>query len=203
MTYSGDLEYYLNSVYFSALKGSIYHSLRMKFFDRWHRWAMFVVVLMSSCSLVHLLMGFVSKDFFTALFSFIALAAGTLDIAFSFTNNARVHDTLSNRWGELARRIDDKSGGKITEKDYYSFLREQERIAKDEPLIYIGLDAVAYNFACRSYGYSQMLQIPWYVGWLKSWIKFSYKQFTVVQRTDAKIKKAKAKTPKTKTSTGK
>ena len=195
----------LSGIYFAALKSRSYHSLRMDVLDARHRWIMFIVVLMSSSSLMYFaawFLGIIDVDpqnvNLTALFSFLTLIVGTSDIAFGWIAQSRRHDTLSNRWGDLVRRIDEKNseGKAIKERDYALFVKEHNLIIKDEPLIYMGLDAVAYNFASRSYGHNQVLIIPWQVRLFKNWYKFSNKQFTLKELPEQRVEKAEKSKPK-------
>ncbi len=192
----------LHAIYFSALKGSSYHSLRMGFLDWCHRWTMFLVILMSSSSLLYVAISVfgwfglgVEQMELTAFFSLATLVVGSSDIAFSWTTQARRHDTLSNRWGDLVRRIDDKRSEEegIREEDYKLFVKEHNLIIKDEPLIYMGLDAVAYNFVSISYGYSNILNIPWTVNLFKNWRKYSNHKFTSVEIIEPKAQSKKGK----------
>ena len=189
----------LNSVHFSALKGSIYHSLRASFFTRWWIFSVFIALFVGLGSIA-----LASDIFITAFFPLDETSFGLACFAFfvsffgflfDFTNKRRFHESLSYRWKGLVKALDDKfSEAKgISAKDYELFIKEYNSIVRDEPLIYFGLDAISYNIVSKSYGYSEELIIPYKVSLLKHYCKFLGRKFSPAPKRKQKTKARKGK----------
>lgn len=175
----------LDDIYFSALKGRVYHHLRANFLESWHRWSVCflslslwifsieIVRMLNSVEPIYSLFLDTDSLAFYILFSIFLIFL----VVLIFTRHFRHHEELSRKWKHLVLEINkQKSAEKtITKSDCERFVKEHNQIVKEEFEIYLGLDALAYNIVCRDYGYNKYLIIPWHVYRLKNFWKFSNK----------------------------
>lgn len=191
MNFSDNFAERLHGVYFSALKGSIYHSLRADFFRRCWVFSVFITLILGLGSIALASNIFIAPifpldktSFFLASLAFFISFFGFL---FNFANKSRFHESLSDRWKDLVKRIADKRGETkgVSAKDCELFIKEHNSIARDELLIYLGLDAVAYNTASRRYGYPRKLKIPLHVHLFNNVHGFLGKEFKEVSKPKA------------------
>ncbi len=180
------------SIYFEALKGGLYHSMRAEFFASWRIRSVTITLAIGLVAIIIAGNNY-SLDIVATLLSGIAFIISFLSFALSFTDKVYFHKSLSSRWKDLVRAIDDKriDGREIKPQEYKSFVRERNLIIKDEYIIYRGLDSLAHNSI--SSGYGQVLVIPWYVHLFRNYIKFSGKRFTSVKIMEPKPKTKEGK----------
>ncbi len=184
----------LASIYFDALKGGIYHSLRADFFVGWRFRSITITFVIGLAAIIIAKYSF-SVDVLTNLLSGAAFIISFLSFAFNFTDKIYFHKSIANRWKDLARAIDDKKSEEegIRVQDYELFIKEYNLILRDEPLLYFGLDAVAHNSASRKLGSYEVLVIPWYVSLFRNYKKFSDRRFSSIKILRPKSKATKGK----------
>ena len=152
---SKDLDNDIFGLNFAVEKSMRYHQRRRGWYDRLHKVAMLVIIVCGSA--VNLLesaewMGYLG----------VAVAAlAALDLVFGLSHRARDHEMLFRRFSDLAIKIR-AVGTEPTQKDYEEWARERVDIEKEEPPIYLALEADCDNEVRRAWGKNLLEVMEWW-----------------------------------------
>jgi hypothetical protein len=135
------LEDQLDALKFEVERSIRYHHRRRAFFERLHRSSMFLVIVLGSAAVA---------NWNAKLAGLIITTVGAADLVIGFSNKARDHQLLAQRFGDLARRI--RLADSPTDADARVWEDEKLLIDADEPPIYRALEADCYNEVCRAWG---------------------------------------------------
>jgi len=175
----------LSDVKFDALRNAMYHSARRGFLDTLNKSLSFVIVAAGTTAVGDLgaKIGFGSVQFYAA----VAALAGALQLVFDFGVRARTHEFLQRRYFEITAQISNMSTP--SEADINRWDSELQRLYSEEPPPMRALDAIAYNEACESLGYSsgKRVKITWYQSLLRQFYPFHESEFPwIAKESEAK-----------------
>lgn len=118
-----------------------YHDRRKSFFERLHHITSFLTILMAGSVLFDL-----AKDGETAWWLIVASILAALfaicDMVIGFSKQAGIHANLKDRFSALEINM---ISGDTKEETWNNYQRERLSIEKDEPPIYVALDALCRN----------------------------------------------------------
>jgi hypothetical protein len=173
----------LSDIKFDALRNAIYHSARRSFLDTLNRCLSFIVVAAGTTAVGDLgaKIGFGSVQFYAA----VAALAGALQLVFDFGVRARTHEFLQRRYYELSALVSEVA--EPSEKVIAHWDSELQRLYSEEPTPMRALDAIAYNVACESLGYShdKRVEVRWYHSLLRQLYPFHQSEFPWVGKGKA------------------
>jgi hypothetical protein len=162
----------IKQIRFEALRNAIYHSSRRRFFELLTRFLSFLVVVSGTVAVANL------KVVDPRLMAALAAIIGATQLVFDFGGRARLHEKLQAQYFQLIATID----GAVdpTDADTAKWEAQLSLIYADEPPPMRALDAVAYNKACDSLGYSGSAHAPvkWWQALLRHIYSFPNTQFT-------------------------
>jgi hypothetical protein len=141
---------------FEALQNAIYHSSRRRFFELLTRFLSFLVVVTGTAAVANL---HVAEP---RIMAAVAAAIGAMQLVFDCGGRARLHEKLQSQYFQLISAIDGTVNP--TDTDRAKWEAQLSLIYADEPPPMRALDAVAYNKACDSLGYtgSARLKVNWW-----------------------------------------
>ena len=154
----------IKDIRFDALRNAIYHSSRRRFFELLTRSLSFLVVVSGTAAVANLKM--IEPRFMAALAAII----GAIQLVFDFGGRARLHEKLQAQYFQLISAIDGTVNP--TDADRAKWEAQLSLIYADEPPPMRALDALAYNKACDSLGYSGSVRIP--VKWWQALFRHIY-----------------------------
>jgi hypothetical protein len=160
---------------FPIEKSIRYHQRRRKFYDSWHRWMMFAVILSGSASVT---------DFFKAYQIFLGLLVAVIaaaDVVFALSDRARDHEFLMRRFCHLIAKI--RRCVSPTQLDIQNWRVERIEIETEEPAVYWALEAACYNEALRALDRhpEDEVFIPWYYSITKNLMQFDPTRFQPIK----------------------
>lgn len=135
---------------FNVLRNALYHTARRHAFERWHRFATFVIILLGASATSSL---FGEWGFNAAYAGFAIALIGAAQIVFDFGGRARDHQMLQRDYYNLLADIEAKPDA--TAKDNARWFADMVRIAGNEPPTLRAVDAKAYNDALDALGEEQ------------------------------------------------
>ena len=144
---------------FAVEKSMRYHQRRRGWYDALHKTSMLVIIICGSA--VNLLdspqwMGYLG----------VAVAAfAALDLVFGLSHRARDHEMLFRRFSDLAMKVR-AVASEPSQQDYAEWQRERVDIEKDEPPIYVALDADCDNEVRRAWDKGPLVNVD-------RWSKFT------------------------------
>jgi hypothetical protein len=122
-----------DSLFVECLRDTRYHEDRERYFARWHKFAMFVVVVSGTATFAN----WASLPWIGA----VVTLAGLLDLVFDVSGKARLHASLRRRVYDIMAQMEDPSRP-------LQPLREQlVRVYADEPPAMHAANMVAFNGA--------------------------------------------------------
>jgi hypothetical protein len=133
-----------------CLRNSRYHEDRERYFARWHKIAMFVVVISGTATFAN----WASLPWIGG----VVTVAGLLDLVFDVSGKARLHASLRRRIYDIMAQMEDSSRPLET-------LREQAvRVYADEPPAMHAANYVAFNGAMEFLNRPREFQykLKWY-----------------------------------------
>ena len=146
---------------FAVEKSMRYHQRRRGWYDGIHR--IFMVVIIASGSVAGLYEG-LPEGVRGYLSVFVAVLA-VLDLVFGLYHRARDHEVLFRRFSDLAVKIRTSSHDETEHGDEYykEWVKERINIEKDEPPIYMALEADCDNEVRHALGRTEgIVKIGWW-----------------------------------------
>jgi len=129
----------------TCLRNTHYHEDRERFFARWHKVTMFVVVLGGAATFAPL----EQKHWIAAS---VVTIAGLIDLVFDVSGKARLHASLRRRIYEILSESQDNS------VDLTKLRRRAIDVYADEPPCMHAVNALAYNAAMAAFERPKQLQ---------------------------------------------
>ena len=130
----------------SCLSNTHYHEDRERFFARWHKLTMFVVVLGGAATFAPL-----EQKYWIAA-SFVTIA-GLIDLVFDVSGRARLHASLRRRIYEILAEAQDE------DVDLIKLKKRAIDVYADEPPCMHAVNALAHNSAMAAFERPKKLQI--------------------------------------------
>jgi hypothetical protein len=162
-------------VRFGCTRNAAYHEDMESFYAKWHRFLMFVVVVVGTLSAGASL----ARDSRTATIgTAIAVLAGLTDLLWNVDGMARLHSTLRRRCFDLLARLE-------ADESLAGIKAEFVRIVADEPPGLNAVNALAFNAAVDALGRppDQKYKLNWWQSTLRHWIRFQPNQFRTIGQT--------------------
>jgi hypothetical protein len=147
------------SLQFAAKKSLRYHAARRAFFDGAHRWTMAIVAIGGSTAFI----GIIGEATEWAKWAALVLTiAGALDVAFGFSERARQHNSLYQRWSDLLAEM--LRYGPPTESVLREWQAQRALIEKDEPTPLSALNVICHNTEAevQQLGLENFYHVRWY-----------------------------------------
>jgi hypothetical protein len=159
---SGDIE----RLRFEAIRNGRYHLARQGWYERWHRIAMFVVVIGGTAAIAEALKTGQPHSF-AWVWAMIPTVAGTVDLLFDFAGKAALHARLQERSYEIVADIELASGTPeaICKRGWASMAR----IWAQEPKTMRVVEALAYNDTKEGTTEDSKGELLVVSGWAKFW----------------------------------
>ncbi|HMR33956.1 MAG TPA: hypothetical protein PKA13_21555 [Geminicoccaceae bacterium] len=163
----------LDGLRFAIEKSLRYHQRRRAHFERWHRLAMFCIILMGSAAIV---------PWSPWFFGLIAAALAALDLVYSPAVRACDHDRLYRCFAELAGSI--ASEAAPTDAHLRAWAGQRIKIEADEPPVFWAVEADCYNEVARAWGRTKepLNQLALWQRPIKHFVRFEGTDFAASAR---------------------
>lgn len=135
----------LDDIDFDVDRSIRYHQRRRNFFQRLHRYVMFLVIVLGSAA-------FASLFGIPEMFGAAVAVLGAADLVFNFSHRARDHEILYRRFVHLLAQVRDSAP---SEEALAKLHRLRLEIEADEPPLYYALEAQCYNEATMARGWER------------------------------------------------
>ena len=144
---------------FGVRRSIRYHDRRVAFFDRFHRFVLFLTMIAGSAGIVAFIAEFSQAwpQWLKLLpIALISLAAG-IDLVVGTADKARLHDRLKARFIALEKTMQLSGETDDVQREWKT---ERLDIESDEPPVLRILDTLCHNEVMRSMGYAKDRFIP-------------------------------------------
>ena len=152
-----------------------YHTARRAFFDKWHRWMMFAVLISGSSAVAAVASDQEEASVFILL---VPAVVGAFSVVWNLPNRARDHEFLARRFYDIASSI--SVDGADPER-IETWRNQILLVYKDEPAVYHALNAECRNAASQALGHDtdQFQKVSMLQHHLRNLVRFSPADFPV------------------------
>jgi hypothetical protein len=156
-----------------CLRNARYHEDRERFFAKWHKSTMFVVVAAGAASLVPL-----EKTYW--ILPAIITLAGLVDLVFDVSGKARLHASLRRRIYDLLAQAENGAS------DICKLHEEAIGVYADEPPCMHAVNALAYNGAMAAFDRPPKfyLKLSWHQRFFRNFWAFAETEFKTYEELD-------------------
>lgn len=158
-------------ILFPLEKSIRYHQRRRAFYDGWHRWLMFAIIVAGSTSVTDVLSGH------EKIMALLTAVLGAIDLVFALPDKARDHEFLLRRFSSMVGTI--RQSQSPTQQDIDRWRAERVEIEADEPAVYWALEAACYNEATRAFDRDPNAEVyvPLFYRLTKNYMRFDPTRF--------------------------
>jgi hypothetical protein len=143
----------LEAICFSVRRYCRYHARRKAFYENMHKIFTFIIIIISSGSVLGLCAEFSNSAFIQQVSSVVVTILATLDLVIGFSVKAKEHEILYRRFCDLHIRMADSTE---FEND---FVKDRLEIEKDEFPIYRALNLLCHNEEARAIGSKEIYKL--------------------------------------------
>ncbi|MBW1666751.1 MAG: hypothetical protein JRJ66_01630 [Deltaproteobacteria bacterium] len=157
---SKDTDKELYKLLFGVRRSVRYHNRRRQFFDRLHKFSVFLSALAGTATLASVLAK--AGPTYTLIFAAAVAIFSVIDLVIGTAQAARLHHDLARRFFSLEKSI--VSLKDPSDEDLAALTARRLDIEADEPPSLKVLDSICHNELLRALGYdsSHYVQIKWY-----------------------------------------
>jgi hypothetical protein len=148
---------------FAIEKSLQYHQRRRAWFERWHKFGMFLVIVLGSAAFGDVARTWPALSWATpATLGLVIAVIAAGDLVFGFSRKARDHEVLHREFTRVA--IDLRAATARSEEVTRSIQARRLEIETEEPPIYWALEASCHNEVTLAWGrqHHGLVELEWY-----------------------------------------
>jgi hypothetical protein len=162
---------------FKCIRNANYHSDLERFYARWHKIFMFLVVALGTAAIGSAV---THDNIYATVGTGLAVLAGLVDLVWDVDGRARLHSDLRRRSYDLLARLEANEDIRAIEVEFV-------RLVGDEPPPMYAVDALAFNTAVDALGRppGQKYVLAMWQRWVRHWLAFRSNQFPTEEKIAA------------------